>query len=411
MMRTKLALLTLFASFGSAHAAYVPEDPWNDGRTGIGASPEGIVGPAHTPEAALSHIVDQERSDMSEVMSSYVAVRDWSALPPLNYIPPPYHRDALEGVRICIDPGHAGDYTPGERFPEAAMTLETALMLREFLEGSGAEVVMTRETGEDSPDRGNLEWRARLADRENCDLFISIHQNSSSRRTANYVSVWYHSRPDQPRSAVDLARWVVLDLHRNLRHDEPQHAGLYSSWLMYAPNAEEKNPELYEMDNLDRLPSGFGVLRHARVPAILIEGAFYSHPVGRERLSDREYLRRMAWSIYSGILNYIWTGIPSIALHERQPSVVHSERPSLRLTLDDGMHEGWGKNAPPRIHVDTLHVFIDDERALVRYRPERAELVVTPAYDLEPGEHRIRLRVLNVWGNWSWPTEIPFMIE
>jgi hypothetical protein len=270
---------------------------------------------------------------------------------------------------------------------------------------------MTRDSGEDSPEDGSLGWRARLADRGDCDLFISIHQNAGGRREANYVSVWYHSRPDHPRSATDLARWVTMELHLLLRHHEPQHAGLYSSWLMYSPDPAVRHPEAYRMDTTAQLPSGFGVLRHLRVPGILIEGAFQSHPEGTWHLRDREYLRRMAWGIYTGVLHYVWAGIPSITLHEEQPEVVEGPRPEIRLSLDDGMHEGWNRNNPPRIHFETLRVYIDDERAILRYRPQLAEIVARPSHDLEPGEHTARLRVLNVWGNWSWPTEIPFTVE
>jgi N-acetylmuramoyl-L-alanine amidase len=391
------ALICLIAALASLTAvtqgAYVPSDPWDDGRSGLGAVTDGVVGPAHTEAAAVAH----------------VSTDDWFTLPPLNYIPPPYHRDVLEGLRICLDPGHAGGVIRDDgRISEAMMNLEVALILREFLQDSGAEVVMTRETCEDTPNDGSLEWRARLADRENCDLFISIHQNATGRESANYISVWYHSRPDHPRAANDLARWVTVELHRLLRHHEPQHAGLYSSWLMYGPRGLADG---YRHDTAEGLPSGFGVLRSLRVPGILIEGAFQSHPEGAQQLRDREYLRRMAWGLYTGILNYVWAGIPSITLHEDQSEVVEGPRPDIHLALDDGMHEGWARNAPPRIHFETLRVYIDDERATLRYRPQTAEIFATPREDLVPGEHTVRLRVLNVWGNWSWPVEIPFTVE
>lgn len=392
MKRFAITLILTLATL-AAVASPAIVDPWDDGRTGLGASPEGVVLPANTYDAALA----------------WVEADDWRTLPPTNFIPPPYHEDALRGIRICLDPGHAGEARPGaERLPEAVMNLEVALMLREFLTASGAEVVMTRDSAEDSPDNGDLEWRARLADRENCDLFISIHQNATSRRAANYVSVWYHSRPDNPRAATDLARWVTTELHNYLRHNEPQHAGIYSSWLMYSPN---QLPESYRMDSTEPLPSGFGVLRHCRVPAILIEGAFQSHPEGQQELRSREYLRRMAWSTYMGVLNYVWAGIPKVTLHEGQADVVSGPRPTIRLSLDDGMHEGWARNNPPRIHEDTLRLYIDDELASFAHSPSQAEIRVTPRSDLEPGEHTIRLRVLNVWSNWSWPTQIPFTVE
>jgi len=376
---------------------FPPREP-QDERTE--AYPVGIVGPADVPQTALA----------------YIEATDWHTLPPINYVPPPYHRDALDGLRICLDPGHgaaidqAGYKRGATGFREAVMNLEVASMVRDFLEASGAEVVMTREDDTDPAD-GSLEWRARLADRENCDLFLSIHHNATSRKTANYLSVWYQARPDHPRAAVDLARHIAMSMHDLMRHDETENMGLYASWLIYPPDPDEGHPDMLRMDTTAQLPSGFGVLRNARVPAILTEGSFYTNPYEEARLMDREYLRREAWGIYMGILTYMWAGIPKITLHEDQPITVREARPSVHLMLDDGMHEGWAKNAPPRIHLDTLRVYIDDRRALLRYRPELAEIFATPTWDLEPGEHTVRLRVLNVWGNWSWPTEIPFEVR
>jgi N-acetylmuramoyl-L-alanine amidase len=365
---------------------------------------DGVVGPANSEAAALG----------------YIEAEDWRTLPPLNYIPPPYHREVLDGVRICLDPGHGGDaeqrgYKRGRTgFRESVMNLEVGLMLRDYLQASGAEVVMTRTTDNETPENGSLGWRARLADQTDSDFFISLHHNATGRRDANYVSVWYHSRPDNPRCAVDLARWIVTEMHETMRHHEPQHAGLYSSWLMYGDDATDngrRSAERFRQDTMEPLPSGFGVLRQAQVPAILIEGAFFTHPEEEQRLMDREYLRREAWAIYSGILNYLWAGVPSIAFHEEQPTTMSDPRPEIRLTLDDGMHEGWARNDPPRIHNDTLRVYIDEERALLRYRPDLAEIIAIPREDLAPGEHTVRLRVLNVWGNWSWPTQLTFTVE
>ncbi len=359
---------------------------------------EGIVGSANTAEAAIAHI----------------EADDWFTLPPINYIPPPYAAQALEGRRLCLDPGHGGEidragYKRGASgFREAVMNLEVAQMVRDWLVEGGAEVVMTRDDDTVGPEGGSLEARGRMADRTGCDLFISIHHNYSSRDTANYLSIWYHARPDYPRAGVDLARWITTELGRLTRLEEPHHMGLYSDWLMYAP---DERPDLYRLDTTEIPDSGFGVLRHARVPACLVEGSFYSHPVEEQRLMDREYLRREAWGIYMGIVHYLFAGVPSIALDEDQPATVRGPRPQISLTLDDGMHERWARNAPPRVHWDTLRVYIDDVRAQLVYRPELAEIDATPASDLAPGAHTLRLRVLNAWGNWAWPTEIPLTVE
>jgi hypothetical protein len=73
--------------------------------------------------------------------------------------------------------------------------------------------------------------------------------------------------------------------------------------------------------------------------------------------------------------------------------------------------EGALHSIPPRVHLETISMYIDNQRCDIRYLPTHAELQVTPRFDLHPGPHGIRLRILNAWGNWSWPREVRFEVE
>lgn len=87
----------------------------------------------------------------------------------------PAYAGFLEGVKICLDPGHGGDaHLRGfKRGPtgvrEAEMNLRVAQFLRELLEEAGAEVLLTREGDEDV----SLRRRAEIANDWGADLFIS----------------------------------------------------------------------------------------------------------------------------------------------------------------------------------------------------------------------------------------------
>ena len=48
----------------------------------------------------------------------------------------------------------------------------------------------------------------------------------------------------------------------------------------------------------------FAVLRNARLPAVLIEAGFMSHPQESKRIFDPQYRRQMARAIADGILAY-----------------------------------------------------------------------------------------------------------
>jgi N-acetylmuramoyl-L-alanine amidase len=399
LLAIAVVAVPVFAQETRVHR-FPPEGP-QDTRTDSFAV--GVVGPADSVQTARE----------------YVQSDDWLTLPPLNYDLPPYAEQALRGVRICLDPGHGGDmnqrgYKRGATgFRESVMNLEVAEAVRGWLEQGGAEVVMTR-TDDTNPEGGSLEYRGRLADRENCQLFVSIHHNAFSRGSADYLTVWYHARPDVPTADTDLARWICTELNRCNRTPEQQHVGLMSDWLMYPSDPNDPHEgigDALRLDTTRTIPSGFGVLRHARVPACLVECAFYTNRQEEMRLMDREYLRREGWGIFSGILEYLWAGIPKISFPENAPASYAGPRPEIRVALDDGMHEGWGKNNPPRIHFETLRVYIDDERAILTYRPLDAEIVATPPHDLAPGPHTVRVRVLNAWGNWSWPTQLEFTVR
>ncbi|MBZ0187368.1 MAG: N-acetylmuramoyl-L-alanine amidase, partial [Candidatus Obscuribacterales bacterium] len=83
----------------------------------------------------------------------------------------------LQGLRICVDPGHGGAQ-PGATgcsgVTEKAVNLAIALKLKQLLEESGATVVMTRTDDRDI----DLYDRVRLSRSSNCDILLSVHNNS-----------------------------------------------------------------------------------------------------------------------------------------------------------------------------------------------------------------------------------------
>lgn len=80
---------------------------------------------------------------------------------------------------VCLDAGHGADdcgatSTDGTRL-EKDDNLRLTLKVKEKLEKSGAEVILTREDDSDI----TLKERCRLANKKRCDLFVSIHRNSA----------------------------------------------------------------------------------------------------------------------------------------------------------------------------------------------------------------------------------------
>ncbi|MGH9571884.1 MAG: N-acetylmuramoyl-L-alanine amidase, partial [Candidatus Angelobacter sp.] len=93
--------------------------------------------------------------------------------------------------KIVVDAGHGGHDT-GTIGPNGLMekdlVLDVALKLGKLLENRlGAEVVYTRDDDTFVP----LETRTAIANKEQADLFISVHANSSSDASARGVETYY----------------------------------------------------------------------------------------------------------------------------------------------------------------------------------------------------------------------------
>ena len=99
---------------------------------------------------------------------------------------------------IVIDPGHGGrdPGAVGNGLQEKNLVLPTALKVRDALRRCGFTVIMTRETDTLPYPSGtigqDLTYRAQLANRNNADLFISWHADSSSTSTVNGVALWIY---------------------------------------------------------------------------------------------------------------------------------------------------------------------------------------------------------------------------
>ncbi len=294
----------------------------------------------------------------------------------------------LAGMRICLDPGHGGDADrPGyKRGPtglrEAEVNLRVALMLREMLTEAGAAVFMTRENDTALSDAGaeDLRLRAEVANRNDCDLLLSIHHNASATNPdANFASVWYHGDVDDNPASLDVARHLAVALIDAL--DLPQTLGC---------------PVLSD-ELIAR--TGFAVLRHARVPAVLTEASFHSNPDEERRLADPVYNRREARALFAGLARYAYGGLPRARLVAPADGVVIAGGSrSVQVELQDGLAQrrswGWDRR---QILRDSIRVRLGDRVLPHVYeeQPDRVWFIIPP--DVPPGRPRVRLQFQNVF--------------
>jgi N-acetylmuramoyl-L-alanine amidase len=320
-------------------------------------------------------------------------VDQWQKLPKARYPVPPYAK-WLQGLKICLDPGHGGQaYLPGyKRGPtglrEAEVNLRVAMYLRDFLEDAGAQVVMTRQ--DDS--YVGLRERCEIANRNKCDLFISMHHNASSRDDANYTSTWYHFTPDYSPASLDLARHLQAGVSDALRLPEYPATGLYSDQLMYR--------------------SGFGVLRNIEMPGALMESSFHSNPEEERKLGKEDYNKREAYGYFLGLAQYAAAGFPKATLlNPPEGGQTDSKTPLLRLRLTDGLAERgiWGKERL-QIFTETVVMRLDGQVVPHQLDKETGILSYQVVEPLTNDWHTVRVDYMNAYKNHNLPRELRFQV-
>ncbi|WP_126424823.1 N-acetylmuramoyl-L-alanine amidase CwlD [Brevibacillus marinus] len=193
----------------------------------------------------------------------------------------------LAGTVIAIDPGHGGidggAVSKDGLVTEKDVTLTISLYLRDFLQQSGAFVMMTREEDKDlaSPEAGRLgkrksediRNRVRFVNEHSPDFLISIHANSfPSPRWSGAQTFYYPAY----KESGDLAYLIQDEIRRVL-------------------------------ENTDRLPKKTDdvfLIREVQCPSVLVEVGFLSNPQEASQLKKDEYQKAMANAIYQGILRH-----------------------------------------------------------------------------------------------------------
>jgi N-acetylmuramoyl-L-alanine amidase len=224
--------------------------------------------------------------------------------------------------KIVVDAGHGGHDT-GTIGPNGLMekdlVLDVALKLGKLLEERlGAEVIYTRDDDTFVP----LETRTAIANKEQADMFISIHANSSDDASARGVETYYLNFTSS-RDALEVAArenavseksiHELQDLVKKIALKEKieesrEFAADVQRSLYTGLNA--KNPGIRNR-GVKKAP--FIVLIGANMPSILAEISFVSNPGDEKKLKTSEYRQRIAESLYKGVNKYV-SGLSGVKL-------------------------------------------------------------------------------------------------
>ncbi|PZR17724.1 MAG: N-acetylmuramoyl-L-alanine amidase [Archangium gephyra] len=219
----------------------------------------------------------------------------------------------LKVRRVIIDAGHGGHDTGaigpgGTREKDVALAIAKKLAAR--LEEAGLEVILTR----DDDTFVKLEERTRLANRQKGDLFISVHCNAAPstkmrgietytlNTSSNRYSIRLSARENATteRGVGDL-QYILADLATKANTGESSRlADRVQRSLIRNLSADYKG-----VKDLGTKEALFFVLLGAKMPAILVETSFLSHPEEEERLADEKYQSKVADSIAEAVGGFL----------------------------------------------------------------------------------------------------------
>jgi N-acetylmuramoyl-L-alanine amidase len=214
--------------------------------------------------------------------------------------------------RIVIDPGHGG-HDPGalgKHLNEAELVLDVAQRLEKLLlKQAGIEVVLTRRTDTFVP----LEERTAIANRQQADLFLSIHANASRNAKARGVETYFLNFASNPEAEAVAAREnsasaktmhnlpdIVRAIALNTKLDESRDfAHMVQDALVKRLSGQNR-----QLRNLGVKQAPFVVLIGAAMPSVLAEISFLTHPQEGQLLRSNGYRQRVAEALYDAVLRY-----------------------------------------------------------------------------------------------------------
>ena len=220
---------------------------------------------------------------------------------------------------VVLDPGHGGKFPHDGAhgrggLVEKNVSLAVAQKTKELLEAAGATVVLTREGDDDV----SLADRARVANDAGADLFLSIHCNSMESREDRKVTrgvETYFLSPDPTDAeakllaelenggpgSVPLARaaspveGILNDLALGqARNDSAALARLVQNHVIRGTWATSRGVR----------QAPFLVLSGTRMPSVLVEIGFISHPQEGRLLGKEKYQLKVATALSEAVRDF-----------------------------------------------------------------------------------------------------------
>lgn len=188
---------------------------------------------------------------------------------------------SLLGKTICLDAGHGGidSGAIADNIYEKNINLDIVNAISKELLASGAYVILTRNGDYDLTrvttmrKRNDLYKRAMIINSSKCNIYLSIHLNSTTESKWRGLQIFYNSKLLENENLAKI-------LTESLKNDI-------------------KNVRDFKQDN------SYYMYRHINIPGVLIEAGFISNYSDKKLLMDKTYQEKLSTSIVKGIKKYL----------------------------------------------------------------------------------------------------------
>ena len=169
---------------------------------------------------------------------------------------------------------------------EAQSNLKIALKVQNLLEQSGATVVLTRSDENAIYDIdsktlrqkkiSDIRNRVKIGNESTADIFVSIHLNKIPQ--SKYWG-WQTFYKQESKEGQELATSIQNALNQAIQKEN------------------ERVP--MKIDNVY-------IIKNVEIPTTIVECGFLSNPEEEQLLLTDEYQNKLAWGIYTGIMDYFY---------------------------------------------------------------------------------------------------------
>lgn len=228
--------------------------------------------------------------------------------------------EAIKLKTVIIDPGHGGKDSGalGRNHKEKDIVLDISLKVRDYLNQylPDLNVIMTRDKDVFVP----LDERARIANENDADLFVSIHANSitNSRISGAETFVLGLHRSEENLEVAKKENSVIVledDYRAKYEGFDPNSTESYIIFELmqnvyldqsigFASAVQDQFEERVGRHNRGVKQAGFLVLRETSMPGVLVELGFLSNKYEERFMASENGKVYLASAIFRAIRDY-----------------------------------------------------------------------------------------------------------